>query len=918
MIVYQSTKEGFLEDVLLNEIDTKINQAFYDHLGRHTSPNEVLSWTNSMMHMSNVLMDNEIAANAGISIEFQIPLTSQRIDFIITGLDEDQKEQVIIIELKQWSSAQLTDKDAMVRTRFQHGETETVHPSYQAWSYAALIESYNQTVRDEQINLVPCAYLHNYNPDNVITHPFYSYHTSKAPVFLKSDAVKLREFIKKFVKYGDNKDILYRIENGRLRPSKQLADSIASMIRGNREFIMKAEPNAEPSGSPDRRWESGSNREFIMKAEPNAEPSGSPDRSRASAGNREFIMIDEQKGVYETALSMAARARSDKKRVLVVEGGPGTGKSVVAVNLLAELTQRGQVTRYVSKNAAPRAVYKAKLTGTLKKRMIDNLFGGSGDYCDIAENTFDTLIVDEAHRLNMKSGLYQNKGENQVLELIRAAKCTIFFVDNDQQIHIKDIGEANLIARWAEQEGAKVQRMKLKSQFRCNGSDGYLAWLENTLQIKETANIRLSPQEFDFRIVDNPAELRTLIRTKNAAQIPTNNPAKNAAQIPANNPATNGAQIPANNSATYSANKSRLVAGYCWDWISKKDPEAYDITFPQYDFRMRWNLTKDGSTWIIAPDSINEIGCIHTCQGLELDYVGVIVGPDIRFEDGRVVTDVTKRSSMDYSIRGIKKMMKEDPQEARKVADRIIKNTYRTLLTRGMKGCYVYFCDTALRDHFASRLSPARPQTAADSGETVCPQTAAGSGETVCPQTAAGSGQTACPYPSALISEPETPSGPRIEAEVNAGAKFVEFLPLYSLKAACGAFGEGQYAEETGWVKVEGLGRLNRNMFVVQAKGKSMEPRIPDGSLCVFRANVVGSRQNKIVLVQHRGLYDPDHNGSYTIKTYTSEKTYDRETGQWQHERIVLKPLNPDYNPIVIEEDGDFTVVGEFIGLVNR
>ncbi len=869
MIVYQSTKEGFLEDVLLNEIDTKINQAFYDHLGRHTSPNEVLSWTNSMMHMSNVLMDNEIAANAGISIEFQIPLTSQRIDFIITGLDEDQKEQVIIIELKQWSSAQLTDKDAMVRTRFQHGETETVHPSYQAWSYAALIESYNQTVRDEQINLVPCAYLHNYNPDNVITHPFYSYHTSKAPVFLKSDAVKLREFIKKFVKYGDNKDILYRIENGRLRPSKQLADSIASMIRGNREFIMRAEPNAEPGGSPNRSRESGS--------------------------NREFIMIDEQKGVYETALSMAARARSDKKRVLVVEGGPGTGKSVVAVNLLAELTQRGQVTRYVSKNAAPRAVYKAKLTGTLKKRMIDNLFGGSGDYCDIAENTFDTLIVDEAHRLNMKSGLYQNKGENQVLELIRAAKCTIFFVDNDQQIHIKDIGEANLIARWAEQEGAKVQRMKLKSQFRCNGSDGYLAWLENTLQIKETANIRLSPQEFDFRIVDNPAELRTLIRAKNGAQSPANRLADNAAQSPEDNSAT----IPENN-------KSRLVAGYCWDWISKKDPEAYDITFPQHDFRMRWNLTKDGSTWIIAPDSINEIGCIHTCQGLELDYVGVIVGPDLRFENGRVVTDVAQRSSMDRSISGIKTMMKEDPQEARQVADRIIKNTYRTLLTRGMKGCYVYFCDTALRDHFASRLSPALPQTAADSEETVCPQTASGSGE------------TACPHPSALISEPEVPSGPRIEAEVNAGAKFVEFLPLYSLKAACGAFGEGQYAEETGWVRVEGLGRLNRNMFVVQAKGKSMEPRIPDGSLCVFRANVVGSRQNKIVLVQHRGLYDPDHNGSYTIKTYTSEKTYDRETGQWQHERIVLKPLNPDYSPIVIEEEGDFTVVGEFIGLVNR
>jgi len=795
MIVYQSTKEGFLADVLNNEIDTKINQAFYEHLGRHTSPNEVLSWANSMMHMGNVLMDQEIAADTGISIEFQIPLTSQRIDFIITGLNEHQEEQVIIVELKQWSSAQLTDKDAMVRTRFQHGETETVHPSYQAWSYAALIESYNQTVRDEHINLIPCAYLHNYNPDNVITNPFYNYHTSKAPVFLKADAIKLREFIKKFVKYGDNKDILYRIENGRLRPSKQLADSIASMIRGNREFIM----------------------------------------------------IDEQKGVYETALSLAAKARSDKKRVLIVEGGPGTGKSVVAVNLLAELTQRGQVTRYVSKNAAPRAVYKVKLTGTLKKRMIDNLFGGSGDYCDIQENTFDTLIVDEAHRLNLKSGLYQNKGENQVKELIRAAKFTVFFVDNDQQIHIKDIGESNVIARWAEQEGAKVQRMKLKSQFRCNGSDGYLAWLENTLQIKETANIKLTNEEFDFRIVDSPTELRDLITQKNEVN-----------------------------------NKSRLVAGYCWDWISKKDPEAYDITFPQFDFAMRWNLDQARSPWIIAEDSVNEIGCIHTCQGLELDYVGVILGPDIRFENGRVVTDVTKRSSMDRSIFGIKTMLKEDPQEAAQLADRIIKNTYRTLLTRGMKGCYVYFCDKALRDHFAAQLSPAPSHI------------------------------------TLVANKPEIPSRPRIEAEVNASAKFVEFLPLYSLKAACGTFGEGQYAEETGWVKVEGLGRLNRNMFVVQAKGHSMEPRIPDGSLCVFRANVVGSRQNKIVLVQHRGLYDPDHNGSYTIKTYISEKSYDCDTGQWQHERIVLKPINPEYSPIVIDQEDDFTVIGEFIGLVKN
>jgi len=797
MIVYQSTKEGFLSDVLNNEIDSKIKAAFIRHLGRSTSHNEVLSWTNSMMHMNNVLSDSEIAADAGISIEFQIPLTSKRIDFIITGLSEEHKQQVIIIELKQWSSAQLTEKEAMVRTHFQHGATDTVHPSYQAWSYAALIESYNRTVQDESISLIPCAYLHNYAPDDVITNVFYDYHINKAPVFLRPDAVKLRNFIKKYVKYGDDRDIMYKIENGRLRPSKQLAESVASMI----------------------------------------------------SGNQEFIMIDDQKEVYETALLMAGRAKSEKKQVLIVEGGPGTGKSVVAINLLTELTKRGLVAKYVSKNAAPRAVYINKLTGKFKRTNIDNMFGGTGSYWDCDKNTFDALIVDEAHRLNLKSGLYQNQGENQVLELISASKFTIFFIDNDQKIHIKDIGDSAQIAKWAESVGAKVQKLKLESQFRCNGSDGYLAWLDNTIQLRETANFKLAQDDFDFRIFTDPNELRKCIADKNKIN-----------------------------------NKSRMVAGYCWDWKSKRNPLDYDITIHGSDFKMRWNLTKDGSAWIIAEESINEIGCIHTCQGLELDYVGVIVGTDIRYENGKIITDVKQRSGMDRSIAGIKTMLRENPSEAIALADRIIKNTYRTLMTRGMKGCYVYFCDKELEAHFANQLALEQ-----SSIKTVLPEVVT------------------------ITKEP------RVEKEVNDNVKYVDFLPLYSIRAACGAFGEGQYDEgELGWVKVDGLGKLNRNMFIVEAMGKSMEPRIQDGSYCVFRTNVVGSRNNKIVLVQHRGIYDSDHNGSYTIKTYTSEKSFDKETGEWMHERIVLKPLNSDFKAITIAEDDNFSVIGEFIGVVKE
>ncbi len=798
MIVYQSTKAGFLCDVLSNEIDTIIHSAYFERLGRHTSRNEVLSWSNSMMYMNTILSDNEIPGDAGISIEFQIPLTSKRIDFIISGLNDKNKEQVLIIELKQWSTAQLTDKDAIVKTRFQFGESETAHPSYQAWSYAAILEGYNQTIQDEGISLIPCAYLHNYAPDNVITNPFYIDHINKAPVFLKPDALKLRDFIKRYIKQGDNKDILYKIENGIIRPSKQLADSLASMLKGNQEFIM----------------------------------------------------IDDQKIVFETAISQAKLASSDKKQVLIVEGGPGTGKSVVAINLLVELTKLGLVTKYISKNAAPRAVYSAKLNGTIKKTQIDHLFGGTGAFIDTEKNTFDVLLVDEAHRLNEKSGLYQNMGINQVLEIIEASKFSIFFIDDDQRIHIKDIGNKTQIEEWAKSKNAHVKQLKLSSQFRCNGSDGYLAWLDNSLQIRETANVLLSQDDFEFRIFSSPNELRESIVRKNKLN-----------------------------------NKSRIVAGYCWDWQSKNNPSSYDVVIPEFDFNMKWNLQKDGSTWIIAEDSINEIGCIHTCQGLELDYVGVIVGHDLKYENKKIVTDVFNRSGNDNSIKGIKTLLRENPAEGLRVAERIIKNTYRTLMTRGMKGCYVYFCDKDLENYFRKRIN----QTKEEPLKII----------------------------ESKVLQSVVPQVPRIEFMVNDDVKFVDYLPLYSLKAACGAFGEWQVVADNGWIKVEGVGRLSRNMFVVKAIGRSMEPRILNGELCVFRANVVGSRNNKIVLVQHNDYYDSENEGSYSIKKYTSDKVYDEITGEWRHEKIVLKPLNIDYDPIIIENDESFMVIGEFIDVVK-
>ncbi|HEV7453972.1 MAG TPA: DUF2075 domain-containing protein [Candidatus Saccharimonadales bacterium] len=615
MIVYWKTKADFRTDVMSNDMENIILAAYKAVTEKSTGMSEILSWRNSLQYMDRVISDTDIPDDVGIAIEYHIPQSSKRVDFILTGKNAGNQDAAVLVELKQWTTASLTTKDAVVATHFKHGITETAHPSYQAWSYKCLLEDYNQTVNQDNIQLFPCAYLHNYSPDDVIKNPFYDEYLQKAPVFLKPDAVKLCEFIKTHIKYGDRNDIMYRIDHGKIKPSKNLADQLSSMLKGNQEFVL----------------------------------------------------IDDQKVAHETALQLAIQSDEKSKNVLIIEGGPGTGKSVLAINLLVELTQREQVTQYVTRNSAPRKVYEAKLAGSLNMSRITNLFSGSGSFHSVKANTYDTLIIDEAHRLNAKSGMFSHLGENQIKEIIAASKCSVFFVDEDQKVTLKDIGDKDEIRAWAEKLDVTVTELKLESQFRCNGSDGYLAWLDDTLQIRETANDLLHDIDYDFKVFDDPREMHNQIIEKNKAK-----------------------------------NKARVVAGYCWEWISKKNPLLKDIVIG--DYKATWNLDTDGQAWIIQPDSVSEVGCIHTCQGLEVDYVGVIIGPDLVVRDGKIVTDVSKRASADKSVSGRKQMLKDDPVAAAVRFDAIIKNTYRTLMTRGQKGCYLYCTDEETATYFKSLL----------------------------------------------------------------------------------------------------------------------------------------------------------------------------------------------------------------------
>jgi uncharacterized protein len=613
VIVYESDKATFIRHNDYDDIEQIIHERYHKATGSHVGASELRAWKNSLNAMAKVLRDDEIPDDLGVGIEFILPQSLKRIDVTLAGHDDTGAKKLIIVELKQWEKIQATQQDAIVA--LGHSGQRHVHPSYQAWSYAAYLQGFNEAAHDGGIGLQPCAYLHNYARDGAIDAAQYAPYFERAPLFLagEADRQRLRQFIKQHVRRGPGVSILYELDKARIRPSKALADAVVKLLHGSKEFTL----------------------------------------------------LDDQKAIYEAAFAACRAATPQHRRVVIIEGGPGTGKSVVAVNLLAALKD-GLNIKYVSKNAAPREVYAHMLGGHANPDLI-NLFTGSGSFMSTPHGTFDALIVDEAHRLTEKSGFYGNEGDHQVREIIRAANCAIFFLDEDQRVTLKDIGSKALIRKIAAQSGADIEEYSLVSQFRCAGSDGYLAWLDNTLQIHETANKALTGVPFDFKVFDDPEALHAAIEAKNER------------------------------------NKARVVAGYCWPWKSRKDASAMDVVIG--DYRRQWNRDKEGKLWIIAPSSVAQVGCIHTCQGLELDYVGVIIGSDLVMQGERIATRPKARDRHDSTMKGFVTMAAQDRHRAEKLADSVIKNTYRTLMTRGMKGCYVYATDPMVRTYLRAHAA---------------------------------------------------------------------------------------------------------------------------------------------------------------------------------------------------------------------
>ena len=612
MIVYSANKGLFVQDVRTNVIATKILNLIREKGFNAGQEREFAAWQNSMQFMRNIVDDAEIDDEVQIAIEYNIPQTSKRVDFIIIGANKTGKDNIVIVELKQWTKAEVVDDDMhfSVRTYVANDNRIVCHPSYQAYSYSRFIGNYSQFVQNNDIRLVPCAYLHNYHPEYkpALSADIYKEWYTSAPFFIMDEVQPFTDFIKKHVTKKSSKgDLLYLIDHGRIKPSKSLQDAMKTMVRNTPLFDL----------------------------------------------------LDEQAVCFDMCVRTMLQCLKDKKkRTVLIQGGPGTGKSVLAVNLLLHYLLCDCHAAYVTKNSAPRQAFLSILSQNKAEGIADicQLFRSPFGLSKVPANGYDCLIVDEAHRLVKK--MYGDwGGENQVKECIQASLLTIFMLDEDQAVTTKDIGSIEEISAWCKKLGSTLimrEETKLVSQFRCNGSDAYIQFIDNLLQRgEETINVARSELNYDFRVFDDACQMREALREKN-----TNN-------------------------------KARMVAGYCYDWNVKHHRGDVDICLPG-GFQARWNLEND-KIWAINPKSFEEVGCIHTAQGLEFDYVGVLIGKDLKYIDGRVVTDKSAISADDKSsgIRGASDDM----------ARRLILNTYKTLLTRGQKGCYVYCEDEALREY---------------------------------------------------------------------------------------------------------------------------------------------------------------------------------------------------------------------------
>jgi DUF2075 family protein/predicted GIY-YIG superfamily endonuclease len=570
------------------------------------------------------------------------------------------------------------------------------------------------------------------------------------------------------------------------------------------------------------------------------------------------LSIEQEKGVINILRCLV----DTEHNTVIAEGGAGTGKTILAIYLFklllsdepifADETEdsstsilKSLVERFKQQYPNPKialVIPMSSFRGTLKKA-FRNIKGLSPKMVmspsEAVKEKLDLIVVDESHRLRRRVNLgayfggfdktceFLGLDKHTCSELdwvLMQSKKQVFFYDEMQSIKPSDAKHEDF---YKLKHNPQTKITELKSQFRSNGGNQYSEFVNKLLKVELDKDTIFNHKDYELKLYESLPEMITAIQQ-----------------------------------CERQYGLSRLVAGYAWPWASKNDKSVFDINIGNVS--LQWNST--ASDWINKKDAENEVGCINTTQGYDLNYTGIILGPEISFDPVKKEIVIIEKNYFDKNG----KQSIKDPAQLKEY----IINIYKTILLRGIKGSYLYACDPELRNYLSQHIS-----VIAEEKQRV-------------PVT------------------PEIMPIERVQPYVNA-------IPLYDIKAAAGDFSEQQSAEDIEWIALpEGL-QPSKDLFACYVVGESMNKIIPDGSLCIFKAKPGGSLNGKIVLVQHRDIEDPDHGGTYTVKTYHSEKV--EEDGVLVNQRIVLKPETNayGYSPIVIERElDDVSIIGNFIALI--
>lgn len=621
MRLYSGTSVQFIEDTTRNQIADKLRSAFFDYFHYNPNPGEFNSWENSLRAISLVFQVFGFNDH-GIMLEYTLPSSNKRLDCLVCGKDTNMRDNAVIIELKQWQKSDNSEGEGEVLTWLSGKKRNVLHPSIQVGQYRQYLLDYHSAFygRSHPIIVNACAYLHNYpyDKDDVIFSTKFKDPLAKYPLFLKDNVDSFKTFLSNNLQGGGGVEVLKRIEESGHEPSHQLMEHVADMIYKHEGYTL----------------------------------------------------LDEQKVVYDMVLSAAKNGLKDgKKRTIIVEGGPGTGKSVIAINLMAELSLHYHKVNYATGSRA----FTSTLREILGERIRPQL-RYFNDFSKAQENEVDVLLADEAHRLwHMDKDRFKKKEERSnkpiIEQLVNASKVSVFFVDNLQIIRPDEVGSSQYIEEHSTLYGSIVSKYKLDVQFRCKGSDAFINWIDNTLDIEKTANVIWTGKEsFDFKIFSNPNDLEEALRAKVAE-----------------------------------GNTARLTAGFCWKWSNPQEDGTLVDDIEIGEYKRPWNAKpgknklREGipttNLWAHDKNGINQVGCIYTAQGFEFDYVGVIFGEDLIYNFGSHSWEGHPENSKDRDVRRSKERFIE-----------LVKNTYRVLLSRGLKGAYVYFVNKETENFVKTRM----------------------------------------------------------------------------------------------------------------------------------------------------------------------------------------------------------------------